>query len=97
MTDRYITIRPEDLLAGPLKQCPKCRAEKFGLAGVGPDSYSLLCTACRYHSRIGLPRLQKRVIYLDQLAISNLMFALDPETAQLITVLIPSGWTSSID
>lgn len=80
---------PRDLISPPFKACPKCNAEQFGVLMINGDRYIRRCRSCFFpdphkgerHS-IPLPSIRKKVIYLDQFAISNMVLALDPESEQ---------------
>ncbi|MET3997522.1 hypothetical protein BjapCC829_28650 [Bradyrhizobium barranii] len=56
----------------PFRQCPRCKKETFGTLSVGDNSVTKRCQQCRYSHDEGLPDLDKRVIYLDQFAVSEL-------------------------
>lgn len=57
---------------GPFRTCPHCREHlTFGILSVAGDSVTLRCRKCRYSHSEPLPSLNKKVIYLDQLAISE--------------------------
>jgi hypothetical protein len=57
----------------PFEACPRCRAfNSFGILSAGGSTIRRRCTACRYaHSEV-LPDLDKKVVYLDQFAISEI-------------------------
>src|SRR5882762_7984011 len=76
-----ITIDPRDFISGPFRKCPKCGAEQFGVLMVSGKHYIRRCRerACWHTQRINLPGISKKIIYLDQFAISNMMKALNPE------------------
>lgn len=76
-----ITIDPRDFISGPFRKCPKCGAEQFGVLMVSGNLYVRRCRdrACWHTQRIYLPEIRKRIIYLDQFAISNMMKALNPD------------------
>lgn len=76
-----ITVDPRDFISGPFRKCPKCGAEQFGVLMVSGNHYVRRCRerTCWYTQRIGLPEIKKRIIYLDQFAISNMMKALNPD------------------
>lgn len=58
---------------GPFRHCPKCgQPDTFGILSVGGNLVTRRCKACRYSHSEGLPTLDKKVIYLDQFAISGL-------------------------
>lgn len=58
---------------GPFEKCPKCKKpESFGILRAGGESMERRCVACRFTLNFVLPDLGKKVIYLDQFAISEL-------------------------
>jgi hypothetical protein len=63
----------------PFRDCPSCGAKRaFGVLMICNRHYVRRCIQCRYDQSIPLPSLKKRIIYLDQFVISNIMKALDP-------------------
>jgi hypothetical protein len=64
----------------PFVRCPECGTDNFGVLMMGADHYTRRCTNCWLDKRFTLPPIQKRVIYLDQFVISNMMKELDPDT-----------------
>lgn len=75
-----IFIRP------PYIKCPKCKKESFGVIGIYEQHYCRRCKEC-YYPKPGeplhitsLPKLKKKIIYLDQCAISEMMKVLNPKT-----------------
>ena len=75
-----ITVDPRDFISGPFRKCPKCGAEQFGVLMVCGNHYIRRCRerACWYTQSANLPEIKKKIIYLDQFAISNMMKALNP-------------------
>lgn len=58
---------------GPFTRCPACSSENaVGLLSVGGLSLTRRCTKCRSAERQELPSLNKKVIYLDQNALSEI-------------------------
>src|ERR1700733_1879651 len=57
----------------PFEACPKCRAPgSFGILSAGGSTLQRRCKICRYgHSEV-LPDLDKKVVYLDQFAVSEI-------------------------
>jgi hypothetical protein len=56
----------------PFLDCPACNAPSaFGVLSIGGNRLSQRCQKCKFIGQTILPRLNKRVIYLDQFAISN--------------------------
>lgn len=47
---------------------------------IGDHQYSRRCINCWFDQRFPLPKLNKKIIYLDQFVISNMMKQLDPNT-----------------
>ena len=75
---------PRDLISPPFIICPKCNQELFGVISIRNNSYSRRCKNCLYPVGTNrtadyyLPNLNKKVIYLDQFAISEMMKVLNP-------------------
>jgi hypothetical protein len=65
----------------PFIKCPKCNQETFGVLIINSNGYYRRCKNCGYapHQQIVLPKLDKKVIYLDQFAISNMAKAINPQ------------------
>jgi hypothetical protein len=58
---------------GPFEDCWQCKEKgTFGVLSIGGDSVTKRCTICRYSHSEQLPKLDKKVIYLDQFAFSEL-------------------------
>jgi hypothetical protein len=56
----------------PFLDCPPCRAAStFGVLHIGGNEVRQRCQKCRFTAPTSLPTLDKKVIYLDQFAISN--------------------------
>lgn len=56
----------------PFHQCPRCNQQTLGKLFVGSNDVMKRCKSCRYSQEEILPDLDKRVVYLDQFAISEL-------------------------
>lgn len=57
----------------PFENCPKCgRAQGFGILGISSESYERRCKFCGAKATYLLPRVDKKVLYLDQFAISEI-------------------------
>src|ERR1017187_2458439 len=73
--------RPRIFLSPPFINCPSCGAEDgFGVLMVCDRHYVRACWKCTHTIHVPLPKLRKRIIYLDQFVISNVMKELDPDT-----------------
>ena len=75
-----MTFDPRDFISPPYQTCPRCGRETFGVLNIDGKSYSRRCRDC-WHlvTRIPLPKLRKRLIYLDQYVVSNLMKLDNPQ------------------
>ncbi|MCK5020734.1 MAG: hypothetical protein KAS32_27180 [Candidatus Peribacteraceae bacterium] len=77
---------PRVFISPPFIKCPKCNKEAFGVLTINCNSYTRRCRACffpRGKDRpqiYDLPQLEKKVIYLDQFVISEMMKCLNPQT-----------------
>ncbi|MFA6430443.1 MAG: SEC-C metal-binding domain-containing protein [Candidatus Paceibacterota bacterium] len=81
---RVMNYTRRDLISGPYKDCPNpdCLSkDSFGMfVNVGnSESYTRECIRCGYSKGFDLPKINKRVIYLDQFVISNLIKLLDKD------------------
>jgi hypothetical protein len=57
----------------PFLKCPLCATDDaFGVLHIGGNRVERRCRYCRYSHREALPKLDKKVIYLDQFAFSEL-------------------------
>lgn len=56
---------------GPFRTCPSCRQDQLGLLSVGGECLRRRCRSCRHLQVETLPPVDKKVIYLDQFAVSE--------------------------
>lgn len=81
-----ITFSPKDFIEPPFIECPKCSKESFGILMICDSFYLRRCKECFYpygaepRAKYQLPELNKKVVYVDQFAISNMMKILNPQT-----------------
>jgi len=76
----------KDFIHGPYIKCPKCGKNSFSVSIMCDHHYFRRCTECFYPDpskgekgvKYPLPKLNKKVIYIDQFAISNMMKFLNP-------------------
>lgn len=54
----------------PFLQCPKCKTRAFGVLNVGGVHYVRRCNACDFSQTFNLPKPSKKLVYIDQYAIS---------------------------
>ena len=72
MAEKTLSVR--DFIMPPYKTCPKCGHDTFGVLTIDGDRYSRRCRDCLHMvDRFPLPKLRKKIIYLDQYVVSNLM------------------------
>lgn len=76
---RTITIDPKMFISPPFIVCPKCKKQEYGVLSIHRYSYTRRCRGCWYTESYTLPKLQKRIIYLDQMVISEMMKLLNPK------------------
>ncbi len=69
----------ELFVSAPFCTCPKCGGSRFGILSVNSDHYTRECLDCGHRESRVLPPLKKRIVYLDQLVISELAKLLDAE------------------
>lgn len=75
---RRITINPKMFISPPFIKCPRCGKEAFGVLGIGVG-YTRRCRECWHTEGFSLPKLSRKVIYLDQYVLSNMMKAINPK------------------
>jgi len=64
---------PRDLISPPWRTCPACGKDKFGVGLISGSHLMRRCRDCWHKQDYRLPELRKRIIYLDQFVVSNLM------------------------
>jgi hypothetical protein len=62
-----------DFIGPPYWSCPKCGKSTFGVMIINRNSYMRRCRECRHKQDFWLPKLKKKILYLDQFVVSNLM------------------------
>lgn len=78
---KEIKIDPKMFISPPYRKCPKCgQPDTFGTLTVNDDDFARRCFSCWHTDSIPLPELNKKVIYIDQFVISNMMKALNTKT-----------------
>lgn len=75
LTGGYRSIDPREFIDPPYIPCPRCDGQEFGVLTIEDHHYSRRCKSCWHTVRYKLPSISKKLIYLDQFAISNLLFA----------------------
>jgi hypothetical protein len=69
---------PRDFISAPYRTCPKCGHETFGILLIRDNRYTRRCRDCWHSSEYRLPELRRKIIYLDQFVISNLIKLVTP-------------------
>jgi len=73
--DPMIFIRP------PYIDCPYCETHNsFGVLVISGNEYQRKCKHCMSEKTYSLPQITKKIIYIDQYALSKMMRAIHPET-----------------
>ena len=85
----------------PFLVCPRCGEKSFGISEILPGYYLRKCNKCFYPDsqrnepevNYILPHLSKRIIYIDQFALSYMVRALHPNMKATETMMqITSGY-----
>ncbi|OGG24042.1 hypothetical protein A3A79_02495 [Candidatus Gottesmanbacteria bacterium RIFCSPLOWO2_01_FULL_43_11b] len=87
-----ITIDPRIFISPPYVECPKCKKPDYGVISIHSFSYTRRCRACWHTESYSLPKLKKKVIYLDQMVISEMMKLLHPTTEITRRVRVKGVW-----
>ena len=83
---KTIKFDPRIFISPPYIKCPKCGKDSFGILTICNNHYCRRCIECFYprgtepEASYPLPKLNKKIIYLDQFAISEMMKVLNPES-----------------
>lgn len=70
----------------PFITCPKCGKKEFGVLMINSYNYVRRCAECRHDESYSLPRLSRKVIYVDQFAISDMMKSINPHVGKMSKV-----------
>ncbi len=93
-----IIFDPKIFINPPYKKCPQCGKESFGVLSIFSTHYTRRCRECFYpkgtekSELFYLPELDKKVIYIDQFAISNMMKVLNPKTKAYAKGNVDNFW-----
>jgi len=99
LKQRVMKISRRDFISGPYKKCPnpECATENaFGVSFLieGSGSYMRECIKCGYKEGFHLPNIKKKILYLDQFVISNLIKLLDKSHPSHKKIKADSFWES---
>ena len=83
---------PRGLISPPWRTCPACGKDKFGVGVVSGQRLMRRCRDCWHKQYYRLPELRKKIIYLDQFVISNLMKLKNPATRGHAAVAADPFW-----
>ena len=83
---------PRNLISPPWRTCPACGKDKFGVSIISDSGLMRRCRDCWHKQEYQLPKLRKKIIYLDQFVISNLMKLKSPATKGHATVAADPFW-----
>lgn len=78
MSDSSFMYDPRKMIGGPFSRCPSCGEQEFGTLSISNNFHTRRCRACLYSASKELPQLKKKLIYLDQMVLSNIAKELDP-------------------
>jgi hypothetical protein len=68
-----ITIDPRDFITPPFWPCPNCGRQAYGVLMIRGCAYRRRCRECWHSEEYRLPPIKKKIIYLDQFVVSNIM------------------------
>src|SRR5487761_756417 len=66
-------LDPREMISPPWRTCPSCGRDNFGVHIISDSRLMRRCRDCWHKQSYRLPELRKRIIYLDQFVVSNLM------------------------
>lgn len=71
---------PKIFILPPFLDCPKCGEKNcYGVLSIQAQHYIRRCKQCWGDEAYPLPLLNKKIIYIDQFAISNMMKSINPK------------------
>lgn len=77
---QFFKFDPKVFILPPFINCSKCQQQSYGVLMISENRFTRRCRDCWHTQTYSLPALKKRVIYLDQFALSEMMKALNPKT-----------------
>ena len=90
--NEYIRLDPRDFIKPPYQICPNCKSNQYGVLNIFDTHYTRRCKNCWHTKSYTLPQIHKKIIYLDQFSISNMMKAINPATINHQKGRIGSFW-----
>jgi|SRR3989338_2069729 len=99
LKQRVMKISRRDFISGPYKKCPNTECLTEDAFGVftpmgGSRGYSRECIKCGHEEGFSFPNIKKKIIYLDQFVISNLIKLLDKSHPSHAKIKADPFWTN---
>ena len=91
------SFNPRNMISPPFKSCPACGKEEFGVHLISANRYMRRCRDCWHNQYFPLPKLRKKIIYLDQFVVSNLMKLDNPGLQRNDRLTKETFWTELLD
>lgn len=91
------TFDPRNMISPPFRKCPACGKDEFGVHLIRADRYLRRCRDCWHFRYFPLPKLRKKIIYLDQFVVSNLTKLDNPGLQRNDRLTKESFWTELRD
>jgi hypothetical protein len=90
-------FNPRNMISPPFRRCPACGKEEFGVHLISANRYMRRCRDCWHNQYFPLPKLRKKIIYLDQFVVSNLMKLDNPGLQRNDRLTKETFWTELRD
>jgi len=92
-----MTITRRDFISGPYKICPNQECATDNTFGVfmsieGARAYTRECYRCGHQQDFALPEIKKKIVYLDQFVVSNLIKLLDKSHSSHMRIKSDPFW-----
>ena len=78
MAEEPFVFDPRLLITGPFHPCPRCEEVQLGTLSVSDNVHARRCRNCFHDEEERLPPLAKKLVYLDQMVVSDIAKKLDP-------------------
>ncbi|MDE2945347.1 MAG: hypothetical protein OXT63_14245 [Gemmatimonadota bacterium] len=78
MAEEPFDFDPRLFITGPFRPCPRCGEVQLGTLSVSNNVHARRCRNCFHDEEERLPPLAKKLVYLDQMVLSELAKKLDP-------------------
>jgi hypothetical protein len=84
MKRKILKIDPRIFISSPFIECPKCKKlNSFGVLMISGHHYTRRCRECWFTETYKLPEIKKKIVYLDQFVISNMMKAINQKLGKV--------------